>query len=114
MMLATKIAKNLWCNLTLKRQLCLTSKVDMKVPKGAARSQKVLLSQKYKFLRKLEGFPPVSRAPHIKLIYNSDYENYVLFYNPFTLVSTPIVIFLSNERSITGVFGESVIMIRKE
>ena len=95
MLLSTKITKNLWCNSVLKRHLCLTSKINMKIPKGVASSQKTLASKKYKYLRKLEGFPSPSEAPHIKLIYHSEYENYVFFYNPLVMVSTPMMVLFS-------------------
>ena len=110
MMLLTKISKNLWCNSVLRRHLCLTSKVSMKIPKGVASSQKTLASKKYKYLRKLEGFPSPSEAPHIKLIYNCEYENYMFCYNPLTMVSTPMMVLFS-KTSIYNAVGGNMLMV---
>ena len=110
MMLSTKISKNFWCNSVLKRHLCLTSKVNMKIPKGVTSSQKTLASKKYKYLRKLEGFPSPSEAPHIKLIYNCEYENYMFCYNPLTMVSTPMMVLFSKTSIYNAVGGNMLVV----
>ena len=58
----------------------------------------VMIYQFHKFLINFYNLDPLWQAPHISLVYNSEYENYLYCYNPIAQLSaTAFMVFMYND-----------------
>ena len=57
-----------------------------------------MIYQFHKFLVNFCNLDPLWQAPHISLVYNSEYENYLYCYNPIAQLSaTAFMVFMYND-----------------
>lgn len=104
-MTLVKFSKYPWCSCILRLQqtsaISTSTTVNMKVKPKSEKYAMIRRSQKskwQKFLRKCDGFPTSAQAPHISLVYNSEYENYLYGYNPIAQLSaTAFMVFMYND-----------------